>query len=176
MSKLLGFSQLSPAYKPNCSTMPLCPNALGMGDADPPVALAPKARNERKSSMKSQKPTPCFNQALGGEGPFHHPPTHPHCQASPCTTQLRRRHPAGSESSTQKLCMSHFGNMPVQFGNKKFSLPLSSVPSPDPLLSPARNTGSAEDKQMHLQFLYWVGYETIFYFPCGRITSKSKEK
>lgn len=66
--------------------------------------------------------------------------------------------------------------LPVQSGLHSSPLPLLSPPSPGPLLSLSRTTGITEDKQMHLQFLYWVGYKTTFYYPCGRITSESKGK
>lgn len=46
------------------------PKCAGNQGADAPAALALKAGNQRKSSTRSQKPKPCFNQASGGEGPF----------------------------------------------------------------------------------------------------------
>lgn len=134
-----------------------------------------------KTGQEARNQSPASSRHSGGEGPLPPPVLAASFLTKPPPTPTSWGPGSHLESSPNCHTCLVSKNHPCNWGRKTLLADVTGALR-GALLRLARSAGrekGSPDNQMHLQFLFCVGYKATFFFfsfPCARFTSKSKEK
>lgn len=163
MSRLLGFSQFPSAYKPNLGTRWPCPN---IPETDTRCTRTQSGEPE-KIGQEARNQSPASSRHSGGEGPLPPPVLAASFLTKPPPTPTSWGPGGHLELSPNcHVCLASKIH-PCGFLVTKTLLADVTGALRGALLCLARSAGrekGSPDNQMHLQFLFCVGYKATFFF------------